>query len=219
MEGIAAGRRMSTNELIGALVADLVAVDRARAARRFWCRLACGAAVSLGLMLLVMELRTDLGSAAARPMFWMELLLFGGVALAAVTALRRLGHPGMRQGRVAKAIALFMTAGWLTAALILPPLTARLPLADARWFDCLARIGFLSLPTLGFAFRAVRELAPIRPALAGAAAGLFAGAMAAFFSVLSYPEAQAPHLLVGALPAVSIPAAVGALLGPRVLRW
>lgn len=208
---------MSTNELIDALVVDLAPVDRSRADRRFFGKLAFGVGVSLAIMLLLKEPRADVDSAAARPMFWMELVVLAGIALVAMTALHRLGYPGRRLGWVAGAAALSTTAAGLTAAASLLTPGARLPLLADGWLECLVGIGLLSVPTLGFALWATRELAPTRQAVAGAAAGLFAGAVAVLFSAFS---GDAPaYLLVCSLPGMSVPVAVGALLGRRVLRW
>lgn len=212
-------RRVTTNELIEALVVGLAPVDRGRAERNFFGKLAFGAGVSLAIMLLLKEPRADVGGAAARPMFWMELVSFSGIALVAMTALHRLGHPGRRLGWVAGAAALSMAAAGLTgAATLLMTPGARLPLLADGWLECLGGIGLLSVPTLGFALWATRELAPTRQAVAGAAAGLFAAAVAALFSAFSGPDAPA-YLLVCSVPGMSVPVAVGALLGPRVLRW
>lgn len=46
---------MSTDELIDALVLDLAPVDRGRADRHFFSKLAFGAGVSLAIMLLLKE--------------------------------------------------------------------------------------------------------------------------------------------------------------------
>ena len=55
--------------------------------------------------------------------------------------------------------------------------------------------------------------------LAGAAVGLLAGALGALVYLLHCPEFEAPFLAVWYVLGMSIPAAVGALAGPSVLRW
>ena len=65
----------------------------------------------------------------------------------------------------------------------------------------------------------MRGLAPTRPVRAGAAAGLLAGALAATAYTLHCPESQAPFLAVWYLLGILAPAAAGALVGPRLLRW
>ena len=56
-------------------------------------------------------------------------------------------------------------------------------------------------------------------ALAGAAAGLLSGTGGALIYTLHCTEMAAPFLAIWYLLGILIPAAVGALLGPRLLRW
>ena len=66
---------------------------------------------------------------------------------------------------------------------------------------------------------AMKGLAPTRLALAGAGAGLLAGALGALVYALHCPELAASFLAVWYVLGIAIPALAGALLGPRVLRW
>jgi len=75
------------------------------------------------------------------------------------------------------------------------------------------------VPVFAATLWAMKGLAPTRPALAGAAAGLLAGAMAALVYALHCPEMEAPFIGVWYVVGMLIPAAAGALLGPLVLRW
>ena len=67
--------------------------------------------------------------------------------------------------------------------------------------------------------RALRELAPTRLRLAGAAAGALAGGAGAAVYALHCPEFGAPFLAVWYVLGMALPVAAGAWLGPRVLRW
>jgi hypothetical protein len=66
---------------------------------------------------------------------------------------------------------------------------------------------------------AMKGLAPTRLRLAGAGAGLLAGALGALVYTLHCPELAAPFLGVWYVLGILIPAAFGAVVGPRVLRW
>jgi hypothetical protein len=55
--------------------------------------------------------------------------------------------------------------------------------------------------------------------LAGGAAGLVAGSVAAFAYAVHCTEMQAPFLAVWYVIGMLVPAFAGALLGPRLLRW
>jgi hypothetical protein len=66
---------------------------------------------------------------------------------------------------------------------------------------------------------AIRGLAPVRLRLAGAAAGLTAGGLAAAIYSLHCPESAAPFVAIWYTLGILLPAAVGAVAGPRLLRW
>ncbi len=55
--------------------------------------------------------------------------------------------------------------------------------------------------------------------MSGAAAGLLAGSLGALVYCLHCPELAAPFLGTWYLLGMLIPALIGSLLGPRLLRW
>jgi hypothetical protein len=77
----------------------------------------------------------------------------------------------------------------------------------------------LSLPILGGLLWALRRLAPTRLALAGGTAGLAAGAWAACLYCLHCPETSAVFVLTWYSLGIALATGLGALLGPRLLRW
>lgn len=213
---------MRTDDLIGLLAADLAPVDPGRAERRTLAKLAAGALVAMAAMLLWLGPRPDIAAAATLPMFWLKLALPAGLAAAALVALRRLGHPGVPLGRALLAAAAPVALVWLLAgAVLLAAAPAeRLPLVlGETWRQCPVTITVLSVPALALAFWALRGLAPTRLRLAGAVAGLFAGAAAALAYALHCPEMEAPFLAVWYVLGMLIPAGAGALLGPHLLKW
>jgi hypothetical protein len=213
---------MRTDDLIAVLAADVSPIEPGRADRRFFTKLAGGAVLAVAAMLLFLGTRADFAAAAALPMFWIKLVFPASLALAALMVLRRLSYPGMRLGRAPAAAALPVSAIWILAGLVLlaAPAGERLALLlGDTWLVCPLSIALLSVPALGLALSAARELAPTRPALAGAAAGLFAGAAAAFAYALHCLEMQAPFLAVWYVLGMLISVGAGALLGRRLLRW
>jgi hypothetical protein len=66
---------------------------------------------------------------------------------------------------------------------------------------------------------ALRGLAPTRPALAGAAAGLLAGGTGATVYALHCPELAAPFLAVWYVAGIALTVLAGTLAGASVLRW
>jgi hypothetical protein len=213
---------VKTDELIATLAARTQPVDAARADRRFLTQLCAGVGVALVLMVVVLGPRPDLAVALHLPMFWIKLGIPAVVAIAGCSLLLRLAHPGMRtRGAGAAAVLpllLMALAGALVLAQVPGPERVPLLLGDT-WRECLLSIGLLSLPVLWLALRALRGLAPTRLPQAGAAAGLFAGAAAAFAYAFHCPELAAPFLGAWYVVGMLIPAALGAAVGRRALRW
>jgi hypothetical protein len=213
---------MKTDDLIAALATDLTPIDPVRAERRFAGKLMAGALAAFAGTLLWLGPRPDIAAAAALPMFWLKLAFPASLAITALVALRRLSYPGMRLGRASLGVAAPVALVWLMAAvaLLMAAPTDRLALVlGETWRECPLTIALLSIPATALAFWAVRGLAPTRLSLAGATAGLFAGATAALAYALHCPEMEAPFLAVWYVLGMLIPTGVGALLGRRLLKW
>lgn len=213
---------MKTDDLITALAVDLAPVDAAAADRRLLFQLAAGVAFAFVLMWLLLGPRPDLAAATALPMFWVKLALPAAVGAAAWLWLLRLGHPGQRTGRAPlfAVLPLGLIAGAGALVLANAPAAERLPLLLGNtWRDCLVNIPQLAVPALVLALLGLRGLAPTRPTLAGAAAGLSAGAAAALAYAIHCPELATPFLGAWYVIGMAIPAALGALLGRWCLRW
>jgi len=87
------------------------------------------------------------------------------------------------------------------------------------WTECSVNIAALALPVFVAIAWWMKGLAPTRLRLAGAAAGLAAGAVGALVYTLHCPELAAPFLGIWYVLGMFLPAAAGALLGPFLLRW
>ena len=213
---------MKTDELISVLAAGADAVGPYAARRRYAIALGWGALGAVLLMLILLGLRPDLADAAHLPMFWVKLAFPVALLAAALLAALRLSRPGARLGRAAAAIAAPVLAIWLLAAVALLGASAaegqQLFLGET-WRSCPTSIAILSAPLFAAVVWAMKGLAPTRLALAGAAAGLLAGAAGAAIYALHCPEMAAPFIGVWYLLGMLIPTAVGAVLGPLLLRW
>jgi hypothetical protein len=151
--------------------------------------------------------------------------------------------------KLAYAAALAASAGWLTARLARPvarlaaPLRAVVavavvmgllgalawaatptPLRPAAlmghsWQACPLYVSALAAPVLAGLLWALRGLAPTRPAAAGAAAGLLAGALGAAGYALVCTEESTAFIALWYSAGIALTGMVGAVLGPRVLRW
>ena len=213
---------MKTDELITLLATGAGAVEPDATMRRFATALGWGAFSATLLMAILLGTRPDIDAAARLPMFWIKLAFPAALGVGALVAAARLSRPGARLGWAPGALAAPVLAMWLFGGIVLlgAPSPERADLVMGRtWEYCLFYVPMLSMPALVATLWAMKGLAPTRPALAGAAAGLLAGTVAAMAYALHCPEMGAPFLGVWYVAGMLIPAAAGALLGPWVLRW
>lgn len=213
---------MKTDELIQLLATDGRPVQASAIEQRFALAAVAGLAGAALLLLALFGLRPDLSATAALPMFWGKLVFAAGLAAAGLGLLRRMARPGMPVRTAALWLAVPPLVLWALALVVLSQVTAaeRMPLVlGSTWRTCPFNIAALSVPALVAGFWALKGAAPTRPAWAGAGAGLLAGALGALVYALHCPEMAAPFLAVWYLAGMAIPTAVGALLGPRLLRW
>lgn len=178
--------------------------------------------LSLAGVIAVAGMRPDLVAAAASPMLWVKFAFPASLAGLGLAALIRLSRPGTRMGHglawlaVPFAVLVVLAIATLAAA----PATAwRTLLLGETWRVCGLRIAIIALPSFVGAFLVLRRWAPTRPVLTGAVAGLVAGAMGAFAYAFHCPEMAPPFLAIWYSLGMLLPALLGALLGPRLLRW
>jgi hypothetical protein len=174
------------------------------------------------LMITLLGPRHDLAEAVVLPMFWVKFGFVACLAVAGLLAALRLSRPGRGLAWVPTALAAPVIAIWLLAALVLAQADAAqrtVLFFGATWDSCPFLIALLSAPAFAAAVWAMKGLAPTRLHLAGAAAGLLSGTLGALVYSLHCPELGAPFIGFWYLLGILIPAAGGALLGPRLLRW
>lgn len=213
---------MKTDELIAMLASSTAPAEADGGVRRLAMALGWGLFGATLLMALLLGVRPDLAQALHLPMFWMKLGMPVLAAAAALQLARRLGLPGTGPGRAPLLLATLLLATWTGAAAVLLASAQEawaLLVFGATWKTCPFNIALLSSPVFVAAFWAMRGMAPTRPAQAGAAAGLLAGAAGAAVYALHCPEMAAPFLAVWYVLGIAMPALLGAVLGPRLLRW
>ena len=212
---------MKTHDLI-----DLLGQDAPPApARPFTPHLlgvALAGALVSGLILIAWLGLRPMGQAMHSPPFWMKAAYTSLLALAGLMATARLARPG---GRLGAALILAVVAvAWL--ALLAMMETMRTPMAGQShlwlgwtWSICPFRILALAAPVFAAVLWLMRRMAPTRPALAGAAAGLFAGGVGASVYGLYCEETAAAFVVVWYSLGMAACAALGAVIGRRLLRW
>jgi len=213
---------MKTDDFVAMLAAGVEPVGSHVAARRYALALGLGAVIATALMATMLGVRPDLLQAMATPMLWVKLAFPSLIAAASVVGVARLSRPGARFGQVPLGVAVPIVAMWLLGAWTLAAAQSgeRAALVFGQtWAVCPFNIACLSAPFFIGAFWAMKGLAPTRLTLAGAVAGLLAGSMGATVYALHCPEMAPPFLGIWYLLGMLIPAAAGAIVGQRLLRW
>lgn len=213
---------MKTDDLVSMLAAQAGPTDRSEPPRRYAAALLVSLLGATVLMLILLGLRSDLGTVAATPIFWLKVAFPALLALGAGQMMLRLARPGLPLGRGWLLIVLPLAALWLgtLGALSVTPSTEWKALVlGMSWRSCPLNIAVLSVPGFVALFWAVRAMAPTRLRLTGAVIGLLSGACATTVYCLHCPEMQLAFWAVWYGAGLLIPTALGALLGPRWLRW
>lgn len=212
---------MKTDDLIAMMASDVKPAAKAVVPGRLLLVALAGAVVALGILVPWLGLR-DMGEAVTSQSYWMKTAYTLALALGGFLLIERLARPGVRWTRgllIIGAVVVGMAALAVLQVASTPPDALGATLLGSTWDKCPWRILALSLPGLLAVLLVLRRFAPTRPALAGAGAGLFAGAVAATVYGLHCGETSAAFTLVWYTGGIAASALLGALAGWRVLRW
>jgi len=214
------GSGMKTHDLIGLLATGAGPAPRAVAARRLLPVVVAGGALSAALAVGMLGLVPDrmlVGQALWTKIGYSTALMGAAGWLAA--RLARPAAPAAAAWRgVAAVVAVMLLAA--LASLAAMPGEERLPaLLGHSWSICPWTVLGLSLPALAGTLWALRGLAPTHPRAAGTAAGLLAGAAGACGYAWACTEESTVFVAAWYSLGIALTAGLGALLGPRVLRW
>jgi hypothetical protein len=212
---------MRTDDLIAQLSDGLTPVKNGTVTRILLGATLLGLAGSVLVMLLVLGPRADLAGAMASFGMWTKLAYTFAIAAFGFWLVERAGRPGADMTRPALLLALPVLAIALLAAVQMqaPGADPHALMMGRSSRVCAWLVILTALPTLAATFWALRRLAPTRPALAGAGAGLFAGAAGAFVYCFHCFESAAPFIAVWYTLGIALTALIGAFLGSRLLRW
>ena len=213
---------MKTDALIDALVKDVKPVPRHAVGRRLLFGIAGGGTITILLVATLLGFRDDLGLAMRGFAFWMKWAYTISLGVGALVIAARLARP--EPVRLSGFWPILVPFGLLATVSIAE--MAHVPRADwlsmwlgHTWRRCPWLVLMLSAPIFIGLLWSFRRLAPTRLRAAGAAAGLAAGAWAATFYCLHCPEVSALFVLTWYSLGIALAAAVGAVIGPRLIRW
>ena len=212
---------METDQLIRTLAADNA--HRARPVG-FVLALALLAAapVSVGIFFAGLGFRPDVMTAMHNPFFDLKFAVTLALAIPAIAISLQLSRP--EASLHGWAWLLLIPAGLLVAGIsgemMLPqrlPMMTRLVGSNSR--TCLTAIPLMSLPLLAAALIGLRHGAPTRPAVAGAIAGLLSAGLAATLYASHCTDDSPLFVATWYTISIALVTAIGALVGPRVLRF
>ena len=213
---------MNTDDLIQSLAGEVRPVRRHAIGWRIALGLIPGGAVTLLLIVATIGIRADLGTAMHGFSFWMKWVYTASLGIVAITATAGLARPDATRPRRLwwLAVPILLLAGIGIAELAYTPSRNWLAMwLGQSWTVCPWVVLLLSAPIFAGLLWSFRALAPTRLRMAGAAAGLAAGAWAATLYCLHCPEVSALFVLTWYSLGIALAALIGALIGPRLLRW
>ena len=212
---------MRTEELVEHLAAEARPVGSDRRPRMLGMALMAGAIVSIGVLVAWLGLR-PMDEAVVQSAFWMKAGYSLALALGGGLIVWRLAMPTGRVGRAPYLVAAAMVVVAVLAMMQLmraPAGSMETIVLGHTWKWCAFRILTLSLPLTLALCLALRRLAPTRLTLAGAAVGVLAGGLAAAIYGLYCQETSAVFLALWYSLGVALSGLLGALIGPRLMRW
>jgi len=166
--------------------------------------------------------RPDLATAVMTASFWIKLLYTASIASLGFVALERLSRPDAPRLHWSRllwppvaALAAISAMRWAAA----PAGDSRAFWMGSSWWLCPAYVAALALPVFVGLIWAVSRLAPTRLRTAGAAAGLVSGGTGATIYALHCTETSPGFVLLWYSLGLGAATLLGAVLGPRLLRW
>jgi hypothetical protein len=213
---------MRTENLTAVLAASLEPVDAARTMRRYTLGMTVGVLGALILTAGVLHMNPALPHEVFEFAFWVREFYCASLGVLAVLCVTRLGRPGTRLGLLPIGIAVVVLIMWILAAISLFSAASQSRvhlLLGTTSAVCPFLIAFISAPLFFSFLWIVKDLAPTRLRWAAAGAGFAAGAIGALVYTLHCPELATPFIANWYLLGMLIPTAIGAWLGPRMLRW
>lgn len=213
---------MKTDALIERLAENAAPVRAGAVTRALALGLGAGAAVSFALMVLSLGVRPDLMEAMDTNAYWMKFFYTLLLAAAGLWTVERLSRPGA-PARTQMMLELLPLVAIVVLGMLelgqAPRAMHNRMIMGASSNVCPWLIVVLALPIFAGVFWSLRRLAPTRPLVAGAAAGVLAGAAGAFIYAFHCNESAASFVAVWYTFGIAMVGVLGALAGRVLLRW
>lgn len=212
---------MKTNDLIALLASDTLQPQKP-VRQQLLRQLVLGAVVCGVLLFVLFGLNQHMEEMATHPAFITKMLWLVTLMGFSLYGLFRLARPGVGAGHALWGVGLSLLAMFSLGLLQFLQTDSgdqTVQWMGGSWQVCSMSITALSLPVLGALLWALRQLAPTRPVLTGAVAGVLAGSLAASIYSLHCTETSLTFFAVWYVAGMALTTALGALMGARWLRW
>jgi hypothetical protein len=213
---------MKTDRLIDILGTNLKPVKSGQLGKALALALLCGGLVAFVLMLATVGLRPGIVSAGGLSFLVLKLALTLGLIGTGAALLLRLMRPGRGSRKllalVSYPFAAVVVAG-LAALAIRGPAAWSAMVFGMEWLTCLVCIPLFAIVPFAVLIWALRKGAPTNLRRTGAIAGLVAGSVGAAAYAFHCPGDSLPFVAIWYGLPIALCALIGALLGPRLLRW
>ncbi len=212
---------MNTEHLIDVLSTNLEPVDRRALRTSLAWAVVVGGAAAFCLMLGTVSLRGDLTSGTSLAFVAVKLVFALTVIGGGLAFLSRAVRPGQDAQTSFQLAALPFVIVIVAAVtdLVFGLSTPHVMTMGTHWVLCLYCIPLFAVVPFGLLIWALRLGAPTRLRRTGAMAGLVAGAIGAAAYAFHCPDDSLPFIALWYGASIGFCAAVGAMLGPRLLRW
>ena len=207
----------STDDLIRSL-ASAAGTERSASLQ---AALAVTGAASLACALLlvfsVIGIRQDFADMAIRMPFAFKVVYSGALVVGASVVALYAATPGASATALYAMLpaGIFLACGFLFDPTGFPTMGR----TDTAAAICVGRIVLLSLPAMVLTFVFMRKYAPTQPLFAGAVAGMLSGSIGVLAYTLACRNDGTAFVAIWYALACASMAAIGAIVGHRVLRW
>lgn len=211
---------MKTDRLIDMLSKGVEPAQKPNWKQRFALTIAAGLIVAVLMIAIGLGIRPDIGAALMPVLMKAGFAAFAAaIALPMTLQLMRPGRPlGWRIGAIFAFVALSALA--TSIALMGADPVERMRFWIAGGFPwCIVFIPLLATPTAAGLLWLMRAFAPTRLTMTGAAIGAFSGGVGAMAYSLYCPVDSIAFVTTWYVVAIAGCAALGAIIGARLLRW
>jgi hypothetical protein len=213
---------MKTDELIDMLSTNVEPVKGAEPRTLLMIALAVGAVAALCLMLAIFGVPADALGGQYFDLKALALAVTLGLVAAGTRFLIKSARPGEPGRKPLLLIGLLLFAillAGVVALVLAHPAAWSGMIFGPQWAACLICIPLFAIAPFASLVWALRREAPTNLTRTGAIAGLVAGALGAAVFALHHPGGSIPFLALWYGGPIVLCALVGAILGPRLLRW